>query len=129
MAKACLIRLSVPVVFLVLSALSFQAVSQPPPPPAPNPDLVFGECNELTITLLIDESGSIDDGPDGDEHEQMVRDAVLAIAASLEGTVSKMAVVEFSTYLQRSLGAECMALEQLRLLLRLVLGRNARSEL
>jgi hypothetical protein len=54
-----------------------------------NPDLV-GACG-LDILFVLDETGSM-----GDEEEELV-DAVQAFRASLEGTLSKIGIIEFSS--------------------------------
>ena len=51
----------------------------------------------LNIVLVIDESGSISENMS----TQLVRDAVLAMASNLQGTGSKMAIVEFASTAQR----------------------------
>ena len=56
---------------------------------ATNPDLV-GACG-LDILFVLDETGSM-----GDEEEELV-DAVQAFRASLEGTLSRIGIIEFSS--------------------------------
>ena len=66
--------------------------------PIPNPDLVTDQvCDQFRVIMVLDESGSIDDGPNGSVNEQSVRDAAVALANGLSNSGAQLALVEFSS--------------------------------
>lgn len=69
--------------------------------PVPNPDLPTNlGCASLDVVLILDESGSIDDGPNGSSNEQSVRDAAISLANGLKNSGASLAVITFSTSAQ-----------------------------
>ncbi len=62
-----------------------------------NPDLEPEDCTLFDVILILDESGSIDSGNNGNANEQAVRDAAVLLAEGISGTGATMAVIEFST--------------------------------
>ncbi len=76
---------------------NFNSTAQCGGDPCPNPDLVIGPCENFDVILVLDESGSIDDGTNGQTNENLVRLATLGLAESLQLGGGSLAIVEFST--------------------------------
>ena len=80
---------------LIIGALivPFMICAQPLPPTALNPNV--GNSCPLNITLVLDESGSINAG--GSNGFQQVRQAAINFITALNGTGSRIAMVRFAT--------------------------------
>ncbi len=83
--------------FMALTCFfNISSVAQCGGDPCPNPDLIIGPCENFDVILILDESGSINDGPNGELNENLVREATLGLAQALQAGGGSMAIVEFS---------------------------------